>query len=127
MTDNELEKLLAKGLIPENLPKPFNSIVFSAKYDAYVPQLSDNKAHIPYKYDVYKKKYATRQFTLLNPYNFALLAKTLKDNWADVKATLDTSGISLTGIKFGDDEDKKAIKQMTKNQFQDTVFSKSSG
>ena len=72
-----------------------------------MPLLSDNKAHIPYKYDVYKKKYATRQFTLLNPYNFALLAKTLKDNWADVKATLDTSGISLTGVKFSDDEDKK--------------------
>ena len=44
-----------------------------------------------------------------------------------MKATLDTSGISLTGVKFSDDEDKKAIKQMTKNQFQDTVFSKSSG
>ena len=38
-----------------------------------------------------------------------------------MKATLDTSGISLTGVKFSDDEDKKAIKQMTKNQFQDTV------
>lgn len=127
MTDDDLKRLLAKGFIPENLPKPFNSIAFSAEYDAYLPLLTDNKAHIPYKYDVYKKKYATRQFTLLNPYNFALLAKTLKDNWVDVKATLDRSGISLTGVKFSDDEDKKAIKQMTKYQFQDTVFSKSSG
>lgn len=127
MSNDELQKLIAKGLIPDNLPKPFNSVTFSCEYDRYLPLLCENKAHIPYKYDVYKKKYATRQFKLLNPYNFALLAKTLKDNWADVKATLDTSGISLTGIRFGDAEDKKAIKQMTKNQFQDTVFSKSSG
>jgi hypothetical protein len=127
MTSGELKKLLAKGLMPENLPKLFNSVTFSAEYDNYSPLLDGNKAHIPYKYDVYRKKYATRQFTLLNPYNFALLAKTLKDSWTDVKATLDSSGISLTGIKFGDDEDKKAIKQITKDQFQDTVFSKTSG
>lgn len=127
MTGDELKKLLAKGFVPENLPKPFNSVTFSTAYEEYASLLTDNKAHIPYKYDVYKKKYATRQFTLLNPYNFALLGKTLMDNWADVKAALDTSGISLTPIRFGDDNDKKAIKQMTKNQFQDTVFSKSSG
>jgi hypothetical protein len=127
MTEDELKKLLGKGFIPENLPKPFNSVTFSAEYSAYLPLIDKSSVSIPYKYDVYKKKYATRQFTLLNPYNFVLLAKTLKDNWSDVKAALDSSGISLTGIKFGDEDDKKAIKQITKNQFQDTVFSKSSG
>jgi hypothetical protein len=127
MTDDELKKLLGKGFIPENLPKPFNSVTFSSVYDAYSSLLDKSRPTIPYKFDVYKKKYATRQFTLLNPYNFALLAKTLNNAWTDIKPTLDASGISLTTIKFGEDTDKKAIKQMTKSQFQDTVFSKSSG
>ena len=127
MTNKELKRLIARGFIPENLPKPFNSITFSAKYDAYESLVNENKAHIPYKYDIYKKKYATRQFTLLNPYNFALLAKTLRTKWTDIKVTLDKSGISLTNIKFGEEDDKGAIKQITKPQFQDTIFSKSSG
>lgn len=128
MTDDEIKILIAKGLIPENLPKSFNSTSFSTEYDNYSSLLKDNDAHIPYKYDVYKKKYATRRFTLLNPYNFALLAKTLHAKWTDVKGTLDKSGgLSLTAIKFSDESDKKAIKQISKVQFQDTVFSKSSG
>jgi len=126
MTSDDLDKLLARGFIPENLPKPFNSDSFSAEYSEYESLLSSNKDHIPYKYDVYKKKYATRRWTLLNPYNFALLAKTLKDKWADIQATLTSSNLSLTRIEFADAGGIRAIKQMTKTQFQDTVFSKSS-
>lgn len=70
MTEDELKKLLGKGFIPENLPKPFNSVTFSAEYSVYLPLIDKSSVSIPYKYDVYKKKYATRQFTLLNPYNF---------------------------------------------------------
>jgi hypothetical protein len=126
MTPDDLIKLLARGFIPENLPKPFNSDSFSTEYAEYESLLTGNQDHIPYKYDVYKKKYATRRWTLLNPYNFALLAKTLQKKWTDVQATLNSSGLSLTRIEFADADGNKSIKQMTKTQFQDTVFSKSS-
>lgn len=126
MNADDLNKLLSHGLIPENLPKSFSSTSFSEEYSEYEALIGSNQDSIPYKYDVYKKKYATRRWTLLNPYNFALLAKTLKEKWADVQATLSSSNLSLTRIEFADVDSGKAIKQMTKVQFQDTVFSKSS-
>ena len=123
MSDDDLNALLSSGFIPENLPKIYTSQSFGHEYSNFEAFLDRNKDTIPYKYDVYKKKYAIRRWSLLNPYNYALLSKTLQNNWLDVKLVLDASTLSLTPISFDAD---RGIKQITKNQFQDTVFSRSS-
>lgn len=128
MNEEQLQRIFQKGYIPENLPKVFSSISFGPIFNDIEPLILATRATMPYKYDVYKKKYATRQFTLLNPYNFAQLARELKDDWSDIQETLDGSNISFTKIVFGEkDNESNALVHSSKARFREAIFTGSIG
>ena len=126
MQEEDAARLLSRGFYRKHLPKPFNSQSFGENYGVVKELIDKHQHNIPYRYDTYKKKYATRRFTILNPYNYAKLVKTLEENWTAVQEVLDSSKNSYTPIVFSD-ESEQGIRQMSKAEYQDLVFEKTAG